>query len=180
MEENNLTVIDAFLDTNYLCQIEALVTNCPSIKLDDSQNHVMSYSKYAWNMLLTDLRSSQLRYPLLKKLENVYKTPVPTENLNAIQLFAKEFSTDSFCAPHKETPELYGPWTFMLYLSNEEDGALCTHGIEILPRRNRLVAMRTGVEHWVSRCSGRRLNITGWSFASSAVLRRWKGELTYK
>ena len=171
---NTIIILDNFLQSSYLKELERIVEKGKIKRLDDTQNHVMSYTQYAWNIITCDLRHSEKRYPLLQKIDTILDCKVPKENLNPIQLFAKEFEADSFCAPHHEDPSLYGPWVFMLYLTNETDGALCAEGLKIIPRRNRFVVMRTGINHWVERCSGRRLNITGWSFASQEVVQRWK------
>ena len=71
---------------------------------------------YDWYMLRTELRRSDLRYPLLKKIGEVIGLDLPTEKLNPLQLFAKKFEPErSFCAPHIEDHKIYGDWTYMLY-----------------------------------------------------------------
>ena len=64
----------------------------------------------------------------------------------------------------------------MLYLTDETDGALRVDGISILPKRNRLVCMHVDILHEVDNCTGDRLNISGWPFASEEPFLRWKGE----
>jgi hypothetical protein len=63
----------------------------------------------------------------------------------------------------------------MLYLTDEIDGAFCAEGLSVLPKRNRVLITKVGFEHWVEKCSGTRLNITGWSFCTDEVIKRWSG-----
>ena len=64
----------------------------------------------------------------------------------------------------------------MFYLTDETDGALKIDGVSILPKRNRLVCMHVDILHEVENCTGDRLNISGWPFASEEPFLRWKGE----
>jgi hypothetical protein len=180
-EFDTLIVCDNFLDQELLNDLTALVQGAETIALNDNDcNHVMEEATaYDWYMLRTELRRSELRYPLLQRIGQVIGLELPTENLNPLQLFAKKFEpTRSFCAPHIEDHRIYGDWTYMLYLTDETDGALRTDGISILPKRNRLVCMHVDILHEVDNCSGDRLNISGWPFANEEPFLRWKGQTT--
>ena len=176
-----LILIDNFLEDELLEDLTKLVTDAETIPLNNEDcNHVMEEkTAYDWYMLRTELRRSDLRYPLLDKIGKVIGLELPTENLNPLQLFAKKFEPErSFCAPHTEDPTIYGDWTYMFYLTDETDGALKIDGISILPKRNRLVCMHVDILHEVDNCTGDRLNISGWPFASEEPFLRWKGEST--
>jgi Rps23 Pro-64 3,4-dihydroxylase Tpa1-like proline 4-hydroxylase len=60
----------------------------------------------------------------------------------------------------------------MYYLTDEVDGALELPSFEfkLLPMENLCVIMRTGFMHKVNKCSGSRINITGWSYAAPSRL----------
>ena len=171
-----IIVQDNFLDEDYLQSLINIVEKNGRMKLDSTGTHVMEQkSDYDWYMISSPkLRTSPIRYPLLEKIDALTGEKTP-EDLTHIHLFAKEFDKDSYCAPHVEDPKLYGDWTFMLYCTDEDDGALSGDGFSILPRYNRLVLMRTGtIMHKVDRCSGRRLNIAGWPYATDEVVNRWR------
>jgi len=170
-----ITIVDNFLNEIELKNLEETIKNKEYRLLDDTGNHVGEYTKYRWFIIDSALRSSEHRYPLLKKLSDIYGEEAPTENLNTMQLFAKIFDKDSFCDHHKEDPHIYGNWVFMLYLTDEIDGAFCAEGLSVLPKRNRVLITKVGFEHWVEKCSGTRLNITGWSFCTDEVIKRWSG-----
>lgn len=95
----------------------------------------------------------------------------------------------------------FGDAVFMLYLSDEIDGEIVfpneeaaqlhitpayketcklievkyvTETISITPKRNRCVVLRTGVPHYVNKCSGMRYCISGMSFADADYKSRWK------
>lgn len=171
-----IIIIDNFLNEDYLQQLFNLVEQGKRIKLDSSGPHVMKEkSDYDWYMISSDIRKSNLKDQLLDKIESLTHKKIDNrDKLTPVHLFAKEFDENSYCAPHFEDPEIYGDWTFMLYLTNEKDGELTSDGISVLPKRNRLVLMKTGDIHTVNICSGRRLNISGWPYATDEVFNRWK------
>ena len=170
-----IIVQDNFLEEDYLQSLIDIVEEGKRIKLDSSGTHVMKErSDYDWYMISSEIRTSPIRYPLLDKIDALTGEKTP-EDLTYIHLFAKEFDEGSYCAPHVEDPKLYGDLTFMVYCTDEEDGALSGDGFSILPKYNRLVLMRTGtIMHKVDKCSGRRLNIAGWPYATDEVVRRWR------
>jgi len=165
--------IDNVFDLDYL---KLLDTFCEGelLRLDSFGNHVGEYTDYEWQLIKNNLRTSKHRYKLLDKISDIIGSQVPTEHLEPMQLFAKKFTPSSFIDKHKEDPKVYGDWVWMLYLTDETDGELCTEDMRILPKRNRLVIMRTGFDHWVEPCTGERINISGWPFATKQVREKWK------
>lgn len=143
-------------------------------RLDSSGNHVNYYTEYEWNLVKSPIRESQHRHFLLKKIGEQLGINLPSEELEPLQLFVKQFDENSFLDKHSEDPNLYGPYVWMLYLTDEIDGELCTDTVKIMPKRNRLVIMETGFDHWVEKCSGKRLNISGWPFITDKVRQKWK------
>tara|TARA_E500000081_G_C6116570_1_gene345521 strand:+ start:71 stop:595 length:525 start_codon:yes stop_codon:yes gene_type:complete len=170
-----IIIKDNFLDEDYLQSLINVVEKGKKIKLDSSGTHVMKEkTEYDWYMINSEIRTSSIRYKLLEKIDKLTGEKTPDE-LTYIHLFAKEFDKNSFCAPHIEDPKLYGNWTFMLYCTDEKDGALSGEGFSILPKYNRIVIMKTGtIMHKVDKCSGRRLNIAGWPYATDLVVKKWK------
>ena len=166
-------IIDNVFDSAYLKSLDSFCEG-ELLRLDSSGSHVGEYTDYEWQLIKNNIRTSKDRYELLNKVSEVIGLQVPTEDLEPMQLFAKKFTQSSFIDKHKESPDTYGNWVYMLYLTDETDGALCTDDIRILPKRNRLVVMRTGFDHWVEKCSGSRANISGWPFASKQVREKWK------
>jgi len=169
-----ITVIDNFLQEEY---VDECIELCRGelLQLDSKTgSHVGEYTEYEWQMIKTDIRKHHFRYYLLARIGAVLGFSLPTEDLEPMQLFAKKFDENSFIAPHREDPAVYGGWVWMYYLTDEIDGELITPGMTILPRRNRLVVMTTGEIHSVEPCSGERLNLSGWPFASDQVRALWK------
>ena len=168
-----IMVIDNVFDEEYLQQ---LTQECIGdlLQLDSSGPHVNEYSEYEWQMIKSQIRKSQTRYKLLETIGNYIGEQVPTEDLEPMQLFAKKFTKSSFIDPHKEDPTMYGDWVWMLSLTDENDGALHSNGVSVLPKRNRLAIMKTGTLHHVDPCSGDRLNLSGWPFATEQVRALWK------
>ena len=100
---------------------------------------------------------------------------------------------DLHAEPTPADENSFGHCVFMLYLSDEVDGAIicpseqdaadagmitdsfkdgvngisidwCKNTVETMPKVNRCIVMKTGTPHYVPPCSGRRKCITGWSF----------------
>jgi len=169
-----IIIKDGFLDERYLLQLEQVIEQGKRIHLDSSGPHVMKErTDYDWFMIHSTIRQGTLKDQLLDQLESLTGKPIPRDNLTPVHLFAKEFDSNSYCAPHREDPEIYGDWVFMLYLTDEWDGEFTADGLSVLPRRNRLLLTRTGFTHAVNHCTGRRLNISGWPYASDEVVRRY-------
>ena len=171
---NTVIVADDIFDEDYLQQLDELCKG-ELLQLDsETGSHVGEYTDYEWQMIKNDIRTSPNRLKLLNAIGKYIGKTLPTKDLEPMQLFAKKFTTSSRIGKHKEDPEVYGDWVWMLYLTDEIDGELCTEDMRILPKRNRLVIMRTGFNHWVESCSGARLNLSGWPFVTKQVRQRWK------
>lgn len=171
-------VADDIFDGEYLLKLDELCKG-ELLQLDSKTgSHVGDYTEYEWQMIKNNIRTSPDRYRLLSEIGEYIGSPIPVNNLEPMQLFAKKFTKTSIIDRHKEDPEIYGNWVWMLYLTDEIDGALCTDTMKILPKRNRLVLMNTGFDHWVEECSGERINISGWPFMTTEVRDRWKQKQT--
>jgi hypothetical protein len=171
---NTVIVVDDIFDEKYLIELDDLCKG-ELLQLDsETGNHVGEYTGYEWQIVKNTIRTDQRRLRLLKTVSHFIGYDIPTDNLEPMQLFAKKFTPSSFIDVHKEDPKVYGDWVWMLYLTDEVDGALCTGDMTIIPKRNRLVVMRTGFDHWVESCSGDRINISGWPFATKQVREKWK------
>ena len=171
---NTVIVLDNVFEEDYLKKLDELCKG-ELLQLDsETGSHVGEYTDYEWQMIKNDIRTSPLRLQLLSEIGKYIGTSLPTQDLEPMQLFAKKFTSSSRIGKHKEDPEVYGNWVWMLYLTDETDGELCTEDMRILPKRNRLVIMRTGFYHWVEPCSGQRLNLSGWPFATEQVRALWK------
>ena len=169
-----VTIVDDLFDEDYLEKLDELCKG-DLLQLDsDKGSHVGDYTEYEWQMIKNNIRTSDERYMLLSEIGEIIGQTLPVRDLEPMQLFAKKFTPSSFIDRHKEDPEVYGDWVWMLYLTDETDGELCTDDMSILPKRNRLVVMRTGFDHWVNPCSGARINISGWPFATEQVRALWK------
>lgn len=108
---------------------------------------------------------------------------------------------DLHCEPSISEEQNFGEAVFMLYLSDETDGEIVfpneedaqpyitapyeetcelidvqyvNKTVSITPKRNRCVVLRTGVPHYVNKCSGLRFCIQGMSFADQDYKNRWK------
>lgn len=108
---------------------------------------------------------------------------------------------DLHCEPSTDEEEHFGEAVFMLYLSDEIDGEIVfpnvtdevphitpayeetcglinvknvENTVSITPKANRCVVIRTGVPHYVNKCSGLRHCIQGMSFAGADYRDRWK------
>ena len=100
---------------------------------------------------------------------------------------------DLHAEPTPNDKDTFGHCVFMLYLTDEADGAIicpseadaerdglitdsyiagvegitidwCKNTVKTLPKVNRCIVMKTGTPHYVPTCSGRRKCISGWSF----------------
>lgn len=169
-----VTIVDNLFEEDYLEKLDALCKG-DLLQLDsETGSHVGEYTDYEWQMIKNNIRTSDERYMLLFEIGEIIGQTLPVHNLEPMQLFAKKFTHSSRIGKHKEDPAVYGDWVWMLYLTDETDGELCTEDMRILPKRNRLVVMRTGFDHWVEPCTGERINLSGWPFITAEVRARWK------
>lgn len=120
---------------------------------------------------------------------NEFGVSLAYEKTSGLNMQYKRFEGNDFYALHAEDKSKYGDLVYILYLTNEIDGNLVLPSFEdaqpqwsdgfqemteqfevgfspttvdIIPKRNRCIVMRTGIAHYVNPCSGRRDSIAGW------------------
>jgi len=203
--ENEVWVCENFLPNTMVDDILEKMSNSDEKTLDGADaKHLVGNTYYNYNVL-NDLRHiEEYRTFIIDKLNTLYE-PVfgktaQTEDLSPLNYFFKTFNPKvSKYDLHTESPELFGDAVFMLYLSDEPDGALkipsrsqcmdmMTDGFRdmmskvdvrfagpksIMPTRNKCVVMRVGLAHLVEPCSGNRPCVTGWSFASDEYVKNY-------
>lgn len=203
--ENEVWVCENFLPNTMVDDILEKMSNSDEKTLDGADaKHLVGNTYYNYNVV-NDLRHiEEYRTFIIDKLNTLYE-PVfgktaQTENLSPLNYFFKTFNPKvSKYDLHTESPELFGDAVFMLYLSDEPDGALripsrsqcmdmMTDGFRdmmskvdvrfagpksIMPTRNKCVVMRVGLAHLVEPCSGARPCITGWNFASDEYIKSY-------
>jgi len=194
-----------FLPDAMVDEILVKMSNTQEKTLDGADaKHLVGKTYYNYNVL-NDLRHiEEYRTYIIDKLNTLYVTvcgkTAPTKDLSPLNYFFKTFNPKvSKYDLHTESPELFGDVVFMLYLSDEPDGALVipdktqcmemmTEGfsemmqkvdvrfagpLSIKPQRNKCVVMRVGLAHMVEPCSGNRPCVTGWSFASDEYVKNY-------
>lgn len=203
--ENEVWVSENFLPNTMVDDILEKMSNSDEKTLDGADaKHLVGNTYYNYNVL-NDLRHiEEYRTFIIDKLNTLYQ-PVfgktaQTQDLSPLNYFFKTFNPKvSKYDLHTESPELFGDAVFMLYLSDEPDGALkipsrsqcmdmMTEGFRdmmskvdvrfagpksIMPTRNKCVVMRVGLAHLVEPCSGARPCITGWNFASDEYIKSY-------
>ena len=203
--EDEVWVCENFLPNTMVDDILEKMSNSDEKTLDGADaKHLVGNTYYNYNVL-NDLRHiNEYRTFIIDKLNTLYE-PVfgktaQTEDLSPLNYFFKTFNPKvSKYDLHTESPELFGDAVFMLYLSDEPDGALkipsrsqcmdmMTEGFRdmmskvdvrfagpksITPTRNKCVVMRVGLAHLVEPCSGARPCITGWNFASDEYIKNY-------
>jgi len=203
--ENEVWVCENFLPNTMVDDILEKMRNSDEKTLDGADaKHLVGNTYYNYNVL-NDLRHiEEYRTFIIDKLNTLYE-PVfgktaQTQDLSPLNYFFKTFNPKvSKYDLHTESPELFGDAVFMLYLSDEPDGALkipsrsqcmdmMTEGFRdmmskvdvrfagpksIMPTRNKCVVMRVGLAHLVEPCSGARPCITGWNFASDEYIKSY-------
>jgi len=196
-----------FLDESMVNDMLKDISLAQSKTLDGADaKHLVGKTYYNYNVL-NELRfNKDYKHAVIERLNTLYQKTfnkkATTENLSALNYFFKTFNPKvSKYDLHTESPELFGDAVFMLYLSNESDGALIiptraecddimTEGFkemmqkvdvrfagpqQILPKKNMCVVMRVGLAHLVEPCSGLRPCVTGWSFASKEYMEKYNG-----
>jgi len=203
--DNEVWVCENFLPNTMVDDMLEKMSNSDEKTLDGADaKHLVGNTYYNYNVL-NDLRHiKEYRTFIIDKLNTLYE-PVfgktaQTEDLSPLNYFFKTFNPKvSKYDLHTESPELFGDAVFMLYLSDEPDGALkipsrsqcmdmMTDGFRdmmskvdvrfagpksIMPTRNKCVVMRVGLAHLVEPCSGNRPCVTGWSFASDEYFKNY-------
>ncbi len=203
--EDEIWVCENFLPDSMVAEILLKMSSAEEKTLDGADaKHLVGKTYYNYNVL-NDLRHIQeYKTFIIDKLNTLYeptfgKTAL-SENLSPLNYFFKTFNPNvSKYDLHTESPELFGDAVFMLYLSDEKDGALripsrqqcmdmMTEGfkdmmekvdvrfagpLSIQPQRNKCVVMRVGLAHLVEPCSGARPCVTGWNFASDEYIKNY-------
>lgn len=198
MLDGEVYVMDHFLSDDTVEKLRAMRFN--NLKKINNLNTppVMYDTKFDYDLLsdktFRDLPERQMIFDQLAPLaRDVYGVEMPTGKLHHMQYFYKQNDPSSEVAfdVHAEDVNIYGPFVFMLYLSNEDDGEIefpdrenakadwsqgfqdmmdnfpvrfSPRTISILPRINRCVVATSGIAHRVKRCRGYRPNISGWPF----------------
>lgn len=161
------------------------------------------YNVHRDSIRFNDDLKSQIFPKLNSFYKSVINKTAKTDNLNPLQLFTKSFDPNKgYYDLHVEDPYYFGEIVFMIYLSDEQDGDLvipsytdakkvwnegfeemtkklsveyAEETIRVKPKRNRAVFMKVGVAHYVEKCSGNRLCLSGWSFASDEYYNEFYG-----
>lgn len=182
-------VVDNLLSTNYDNLKKINNINTPPVMFD---------TKFDYNILSDkNFRNQYHRDVVFSILDEfsvaTFFKKLPTNNLHHMQYFYKQNDPSSAVAfdLHAEDKKIYGDFVFMLYLSNEDTGAIefpskedarndWSKGFQemcddfevrfshytksVLPKKNMCVIAKTGIAHKVYPCKGIRPNITGWPF----------------
>ena len=128
--EDEVWVCENFLPNTMVDDILEKMSNSDEKTLDGADaKHLVGNTYYNYNVL-NDLRHiKEYRTFIIDKLNTLYE-PVfgktaQTEDLSPLNYFFKTFNPKvSKYDLHTESPELFGDAVFMLYLSDEPDGAL--------------------------------------------------------
>lgn len=204
---NEIWQCENFLSESMVDQMLSDIESASAKTLDGSDaKHLVGNTYYNYNVLNELRQNNEYKTAVIDGLnslyQNVFGKTAPTQGLSALNYFFKTFNPlKSKYDLHTESPELFGDAVFMLYLSDESDGALIiptreqcdelmTDGfremmekvdvrfcgpLKILPKRNTCVVMRVGLAHLVEPCSGPRPCVTGWSFASKEYMEKYNG-----
>ena len=163
--KNVLWTHENFLDDTLFKQIRSKVLDTETVDIEQS-----NFKYKAHKGKLRD--DSSITEPILHRLNlkyiSLFGKMAPVKGLSSTQFIVKSFvPNESYYDLHMEDPKLYGDVAFMYYLTDEIDGALELPSFEfkLLPMENLCVIMKTGFMHKVNKCSGSRINITGWSYA---------------
>ena len=188
-----------FLEEDTLTKLVDTI-NASTLSAKDSKqaNHYVGVTHYNYSVVKHDFKTDAvLVNEVLSKLNQLYSPllgkQATAESLNGNAFWAKVFDSTSNFEMHVETAETFGEVVFLLYLSDEIDGALIlpdkasamelhwTPGFQdiydkhpvsfvgpyrFLPRKNTCLVMRVETAHLVERCSGLRPTLNGWSFNS--------------
>lgn len=205
--KDEVWMCDNFIEESMVKDILNDMADSQTKTLDGTDaKHLVGKTFYNYNVLNSMRGKSTYRSAIIDRLNILYEQKfgktADKENLSALNYFFKTFNPNiSKYDLHTESPELFGDAVFMLYLSDESDGALViptrsqcseimTDGFKemmqkvdvrfsgpckILPKKNSCVVMRVGLAHLVEPCSGQRPCVTGWSFASKEYMEKYNG-----
>lgn len=124
--------------------------------------------------------------PIFESINSRLNITLPTTD-SRLGMQYKRFESDDSYDIHAEDPKIYGDYAYILYLTDEVDGAIIlpserdhvtSNGfremqgmfdisfapktISYKPKKNTCIIMRTGIAHSVEPCSGMRDSIAGW------------------
>jgi hypothetical protein len=190
---------DNFLSASSLERTLDAINSSTAVEKDSHEtNHYIGVTHYNYNVVKHNFRNDiALISEVYSKLNLLYQPlldkQVSVESLNGNAFWAKVFNARSNFEMHVETKDIFGEVVFLLYLSDEVDGALIlpdehtarqnywTNGFQdiyekypvafvgpykFLPKKNTCLVMRVETAHLVEPCSGLRPTLNGWSFNS--------------
>jgi hypothetical protein len=125
-------------------------------------------------------------FPIFESINSHLNITLPITDSGLGMQYKRFESNDSYDL-HAEDHKIYGEYAYILYLTDEEDGAIvlpskddhvtsngfremqemfdisfAPETISYNPKKNTCLIMRTGIAHSVESCSGRRDSIAGW------------------
>lgn len=183
--------------------LESILSKIETVEAIPKDSHTAvpykGLTNYRYSFVNYDFKQDDLLVnEVLDKLNLLYEPllgmKADRSKLNVNAFWAKIFEPDSNIEMHVETVGTYGPVIFLLYLSDEVDGALnlpdettarkkfWSDGFQeiydsfavkfvgpyrFIPRKNTCIVMRVDCAHLVEPCSGLRPTLQGWSFNSA-------------
>lgn len=204
---NEIWAYENFLSADLVDSMLSDISTAGTKTLDgEDAKHLVGKTYYNYNVLNELRHNKTYKTAVINGLNTLYaqkfNKTAPLSDLSALNYFFKTFNPHkSKYDLHTESPQLFGDAVFMLYLSDEQDGALViptrtecdtimTDGFRemmqkvdvrfagpyrILPKKNMCVVMRVGLAHLVEPCSGLRPCVTGWNFASKEYMEKYNG-----
>lgn len=128
--------------------------------------------------------------PIYDSLEKNLNIKIPKRR-STLAMQYKQFMPGDGYDLHAEDSRIYGDYVYVMYLTDEDDGAIVLPSYEdhvtskgfdemqeifnitfapktisYLPKANTCLVMKTGIAHLVEPCTGRRDTIAGWPFSS--------------
>ena len=197
--DNHLWSWDDFLSIGSFESVLSAINSSIRVEKDSHEtNHYVGITHYNYHVVKHNFRNNlTLVSEVLGKLNLLYQPLLgkvaTADSLNGNALWAKVFNAGSNFEMHVETKETFGEVVFLLYLSDEIDGALIlpdeatarqqhwtsgfqdiydTHPVDFvgpykfLPKKNTCLVMRVETAHLVEPCTGLRPTLNGWSFNS--------------
>ena len=144
--KNEIWEYDNFLHDETINQIKKNMSTAGTTELNPGEailpnfrNSGVNATTYNYTIHRTDIHKNRILIDLYMNkinelLEPLTKTPVPTDNLEGLQLFTKSFSKRGWYDLHTEPINKYGPYAFQHFLSTENGGELVfpsRHGCEM-------------------------------------------------
>ena len=134
--KNEIWEYDNFLHDEIINQIKQNMSTAGKTELQPGEgilpnfrNSGVNATTYNYTIHRTDIHKNKILIDLYMNkinelLEPLTKTPVPTDNLEGLQLFTKSFSKRGWYDLHTEPINKYGLYAFQHFLSTEEGGQL--------------------------------------------------------